>query len=138
GETEIEKWTPVDSVSWLKAMAWDLRSNLEDEIDRAILTSELDEEQVADLFHDYPYHTRPTILGGIAAHEAAKSRGDAAEDPGAGEGPGGQPGQPGQPGRTGQQTDDAAGTDDEASTDDEARAGGEVTEASSQADDLID
>jgi acyl-homoserine lactone acylase PvdQ len=35
GETEIEKWTPVDSVSWLKAMAWDLRSNLEDEIDRA-------------------------------------------------------------------------------------------------------
>ena len=138
GETEIEKWTPVDSVSWLKAMAWDLRSNLEDEIDRAILTSELDEEQVADLFPDYPYDTRPTILGGIAGHEAAKSRGDVAEDPGAGEGPGGQPGQPGQPGRTGQQTDDAAGTDDEASTDDEARAGGEVTEASSQADDLID
>src|SRR5699024_10222224 len=110
GETEIEKWTPVDSVSWLKAMAWDLRSNLEDEIDRAILTSELDEEQVADLFPDYPYDTRPTILGGIAGHEAATSRGDAAEDPGAGEGPGGQVAQPGRTGQPGEQPDDDAQT----------------------------
>ncbi len=29
------QWTPVDSVSWLKAMAWDLRGNMQDEIDRA-------------------------------------------------------------------------------------------------------
>ena len=33
-----EPWTPADSVAWLKAMAWDLRSNLEDEIDRALLS----------------------------------------------------------------------------------------------------
>src|SRR5699024_10701105 len=64
--------------------------------------------------------------------EAAKSRGDAAEDPGAGEGPGGQPG------RTGQQTDDAPRTDDEARAGGEARVGGEVTDVSSQAEDLID
>lgn len=44
GSTEVEKWTPVDSVAWLKAMAWDLRSNLEDEIDRSILGSELTDE----------------------------------------------------------------------------------------------
>ena len=30
-----EPWTPVDSVAWVKAMAWDLRSNMTDEIDRA-------------------------------------------------------------------------------------------------------
>ena len=29
-----EQWTPVDSVAWLKAMAWDLRGNMQDEIDR--------------------------------------------------------------------------------------------------------
>ncbi len=29
-------WTPVDSIAWLKAMAWDLRGNMTDEIDRAI------------------------------------------------------------------------------------------------------
>ena len=34
---EIEKWHPVDSLAWLKAMAWDLRGNMEDEIRRAAL-----------------------------------------------------------------------------------------------------
>ena len=29
-----EDWTPVDSLAWLKAMAWDLRGNMDDEIDR--------------------------------------------------------------------------------------------------------
>ena len=42
-----EPWTPADSVAWLKAMAWDLRSNLEDEIDRALLATKLKPEQVA-------------------------------------------------------------------------------------------
>ena len=36
-----ETWTPVDSVAWLKAMAWDLRGNMQEEIDRALLTSRL-------------------------------------------------------------------------------------------------
>ena len=31
-----EPWTPVDSLAWLKAMAWDLRGNMDDEIDRAL------------------------------------------------------------------------------------------------------
>ena len=34
---EIEPWTPEDSVAWLKAMAWDLRTNIEDETERAML-----------------------------------------------------------------------------------------------------
>lgn len=71
GGVEIEEWTPVDSVSWLKAMAWDLRSNVEDEIDRAISQTTLDDEQMADIYPEYPYDTRPTIIGGNAG---AKSR----------------------------------------------------------------
>ena len=56
-----EPWTPADSVAWLKAMAWDLRSNLEDEIDRALLATKLTPEQVAELHPGYPYTGHPTI-----------------------------------------------------------------------------
>lgn len=66
GGVEIEQWTPVDSVSWLKAMAWDLRSNIEDEIDRAIAQATLDDGQMADIYPDYPYDSRPTIIDGTA------------------------------------------------------------------------
>ncbi|MFE0452011.1 penicillin acylase family protein [Streptomyces sp. NPDC058914] len=48
------EWTPVDSVSWLKAMAWDLRGNMQDEIDRALLTSRLGPQQIAELYPEYP------------------------------------------------------------------------------------
>lgn len=65
-----EKWTPVDSVAWLKAMAWDLRSNLEDEIDRALMSLQLTPEEVAQLHPGYPFATHPTILGGPPATEA--------------------------------------------------------------------
>ncbi|HEY1105262.1 MAG TPA: penicillin acylase family protein [Agromyces sp.] len=67
-----EPWTPVDSIAWLKAMAWDLRSNLGDEIDRALLATELTPEQVAELHPDYAWGSMPTIVGGpIAAAPAA-------------------------------------------------------------------
>ncbi|MEU6884613.1 penicillin acylase family protein [Streptomyces viridosporus] len=60
-----EPWTPVDSVAWLKAMAWDLRGNMQDEIDRALLTSRLDPEQIADLYPAYPYdRNKPVIQEG--------------------------------------------------------------------------
>lgn len=58
-----EKWTPADSVAWLKAMAWDLRSNLEDEIDRALLATKLSPAQVAELHPGYAYTQHPTITG---------------------------------------------------------------------------
>ena len=32
-----EPWTPVDSLAWLKAMAWDLRGNMDEEIERALV-----------------------------------------------------------------------------------------------------
>ncbi len=33
GDYQVEPWSPVDSLAWLKAMAWDLRGNMEAEID---------------------------------------------------------------------------------------------------------
>ncbi|GGM04244.1 hypothetical protein GCM10010129_54770 [Streptomyces fumigatiscleroticus] len=57
-----EEWTPVDSVAWLKAMAWDLRGNMEDEIDRALMTSRLGPEQIADLYPEYPYDRNKAIV----------------------------------------------------------------------------
>ena len=38
---EIEPWTPADSVAWLKAMAWDLRGNIETETERALMAPRL-------------------------------------------------------------------------------------------------
>ncbi|MFD4559496.1 penicillin acylase family protein [Streptomyces sp. NPDC058469] len=57
-----EKWTPVDSVAWLKAMAWDLRGNMKDEIDRALMTTRLGPQQIADLYPDYPYSRNQPIV----------------------------------------------------------------------------
>ncbi|NUS79542.1 MAG: penicillin acylase family protein [Streptomyces sp.] len=57
-----EQWTPVDSVSWLKAMAWDLRGNMQDEIDRALMTSRLGPKQIADLYPEYPYSRNKAIV----------------------------------------------------------------------------
>ncbi len=57
-----EAWTPVDSISWLKAMAWDLRGNMQDEIDRSLMTSRLGPKQIADLYPEYPYDRNKPIV----------------------------------------------------------------------------
>ncbi|MET9406990.1 penicillin acylase family protein [Streptomyces sp. NPDC002935] len=56
------EWTPVDSVAWLKAMAWDLRGNMQEEIDRSLMTSRLGPKQIADLYPEYPYSRNKTIV----------------------------------------------------------------------------
>jgi penicillin amidase len=61
-DTTPEPWTPADSVSWLKAMAWDLRGNMEDEIDRVMASTSLSLQQVAQLYPAYPYETHQPIV----------------------------------------------------------------------------
>ncbi len=52
---EPEPWTPLHTVTWGKAMAWDLgKSRLNTEIQRAILLKSLTPEQLADLYPPYP------------------------------------------------------------------------------------
>ncbi|GAA2385652.1 penicillin acylase family protein [Streptomyces glaucosporus] len=65
-----QKWTPVDSVAWLKAMAWDLRGNMQDEIDRALLSSRLTDEQIEELYPEYPYDRNTPIVGNGAVDAA--------------------------------------------------------------------
>ncbi|MCB5167971.1 penicillin acylase family protein [Streptomyces bambusae] len=65
GDYKVEPWTPVDSVAWLKAMAWDLRGNMQDEIDRSLMTSRLGQEQIDELYPPYPFdRNRPIVEGG--------------------------------------------------------------------------
>ena len=49
-----QPWTAVDSVAWLKVMAWDLGSNLTQEGERAIITGKLGAGRAASLFPRYP------------------------------------------------------------------------------------
>ncbi|HSP75625.1 MAG TPA: penicillin acylase family protein [Cryobacterium sp.] len=79
-----EPWTPADSVSWLKAMAWDLRSNLDDEIDRALLAGSLGPDEIALLYPSYPYAAHPTIVAG-EPEPAAQDAEDGAAEAGAAE-----------------------------------------------------
>ncbi len=55
---EIEPWTPLDSVSWGKVMAWDLSGNRGTELLRAHIADRLGTSAVDDLvppyFDDYP------------------------------------------------------------------------------------
>lgn len=55
-------WTPVDSLAWLKAMAWNLGSNIEDEIDRSLESTTLTRAQIASLYPAYPYGTNLPIV----------------------------------------------------------------------------
>ena len=70
-----EPWEPADSVAWLKAMAWDLRTNIEDETDRALLAARLTESGQTDaeaqqlierVYPDYPFEQNPVIVPKIS------------------------------------------------------------------------
>ena len=69
---KIEAWTPVNSLTWGKAMAWDLRGNMGEEIERAVLLKTLTPEQVAELFPAYP-SDHPIIVNNIGEGTSAKA-----------------------------------------------------------------
>ncbi|MFI9152828.1 penicillin acylase family protein [Streptomyces sp. NPDC053367] len=89
------KWTPVDSVAWLKAMAWDLRGNMQDEIDRALMTSRLGPKQIADLYPSYPYARNKAIVQEGRYDELTGAFGAGGEDGEEGDGDGGTGTDPG-------------------------------------------
>jgi len=69
---KIEPWTPVHSLTWGKAMAWDLRGNMGEEIERAVLMKTLTPEQVAELFPEYP-SDHPVIVNKIGGETVARN-----------------------------------------------------------------
>src|SRR5699024_5691300 len=70
-------------------MAWDLRTNVEDETTRALLTQHLDDEQLADLYPGYPFEKHPVVMAedpdgsGIMDAEIPERSGATDEDPAA-------------------------------------------------------
>ncbi len=49
-----EPWQPLHTLTWAKAMAWDLGGNMDAEIERAMLLKTLSAEQVEQLTPPYP------------------------------------------------------------------------------------
>ncbi|CAM5425562.1 penicillin acylase family protein [Streptomyces viridochromogenes] len=98
-----EQWTPVDSIAWLKAMAWDLRGNMQDEIDRALMTSRLGPKQIAELYPQYPYSRNKPIVRTGGYDEVTKTFGPQDATGGA-TGVGGTAGTSGASGTTGLQS----------------------------------
>ena len=64
-----EEWRAADSVSWLKVMAWDLGSNLDQESELAIMTAKVGAQRTLELNPRYPFEgfepivSRGTISG---------------------------------------------------------------------------
>jgi penicillin amidase len=77
---EPEPWSPADSVTWLKAMAWDLRANIEEEMERARLAATLPVRSIEDLYPPYPFErhqpivTEGVVRGGRFVDESSDAR----------------------------------------------------------------
>jgi len=69
---ELKEWTPINSLTWGKAMAWDLRGNMGDEIERAVALKTLTPEQVKVLYPDYP-EDHPVIVNNIGGSQVANT-----------------------------------------------------------------
>jgi penicillin amidase len=54
-------WSPINTLTWAKAMAWDLGGNMDGEIERALLLKTLSADQVDQLYPPYP-SDHPTIV----------------------------------------------------------------------------
>ena len=77
-----EPWDPVDSLAWLKAMAWDLRSNYDDELERALTYRAVgDVERVDELFPAYPQGRNAPILPAAGQARATTVSSDAVTVP---------------------------------------------------------
>ena len=68
-----EEWEPVDSLAWLKAMAWDLRGNMDAEVDRVQLSVDHTADEIAALWPDVPATTSTRRSSPAAASWTASS-----------------------------------------------------------------
>ncbi|TCO48471.1 penicillin amidase [Kribbella antiqua] len=57
-----EPWTAADSLAWLKAMAWDLGGNMDEELARTKLLATMPASRIDSLYPPYPYDRNASIL----------------------------------------------------------------------------
>ena len=62
GHADLEPWRPADSLVWIRLMALDLGVNYRDELLRARLARRLSDEQIADIWPDYPADAPTTLV----------------------------------------------------------------------------
>jgi penicillin amidase len=67
-----EPWTAADSLAWLKAMAWDLGGNMDEEITRTKLAASLPAKTIDSLYPAYPYDRNEPILSSGAVDDEGK------------------------------------------------------------------
>lgn len=60
-KVEPEPWTPADTLTWSKVMAWDLGGNMSSELDRLRLQALVGTDMLADYWPEYPSN-RPVIV----------------------------------------------------------------------------
>lgn len=61
----VEPWSPADSLAWLKAMAWDLRGDYDNELTRARLSGSITPARFSLIFPPYPAQSHPPILSAL-------------------------------------------------------------------------
>jgi penicillin amidase len=67
-----EPWTAADSLAWLKAMAWDLGGNMDEEITRTKLAATLPAKTIDSLYPAYPYDRNEPILSSGSVDDKGK------------------------------------------------------------------
>ncbi len=60
-------------MAWLKAMAWDLRTNIEDETSRAVIAPDFTATQIDELYPGYPFADNPVIVPSLVAAQPASA-----------------------------------------------------------------
>ena len=61
----VEPWSPADSLTWLIAMAWDLRGDYDNELTRARLVATITPARLAEIFPPYPTASHSPILSAL-------------------------------------------------------------------------
>ena len=69
----VEPWSPADSLAWLKAMAWDLRGDYDNELTRARLSGSITPARFTQIFPPYPAESHLPILSDKAWSPGAAS-----------------------------------------------------------------
>ncbi len=86
GSGPVEPWTPVDTLAWAKAVAWDLRGNADDEVNRVNYASAVGGQRAAQLYPGFPFDQYPVIVeqGTVVDGQFDADVPAASDEPGAG------------------------------------------------------
>ncbi len=71
GDYAPTAWKPTDTLTWAHVMAWDLRSNMEDEINRSILSGIVGRDRTEQLYPPYPSDHPVIVPQGVGAESVA-------------------------------------------------------------------